>query len=54
LPDYAPGCNGRGTNSNLGLILPCVFVKGKCQGLMFSDFVSLTPFKQLKQLFPRP
>jgi len=30
-----------------------VDVKGKCQGLMFSDFVSLTPFKQLEQIFLR-
>jgi hypothetical protein len=30
-----------------------VVVKGICQGLMFSDFVSLTPFKRLEQLFLR-
>jgi len=32
---------------------PYVVVKGKCQGLMFSDFVSPTPFKRLERLFPR-
>ena len=30
-----------------------VVVKGKCQGLMFSDFVSRTPFRQLRQFVPR-
>jgi len=30
-----------------------VVVKGKCQVLMFSDFVSPTPFKRLERLFPR-
>ena len=30
-----------------------VVVKGKCQGLVFSDFVSPTPFRQLRRLVPR-
>ena len=30
-----------------------VVVKGKCQGLMFSDSVSPTPFKQLRRFVPR-
>ncbi len=42
-----------GAKPPLLLTFPLVVVKGKCQGLMFSDFVSLTPFKQLEQLFPR-
>ena len=34
-------------------IWAAVVVKGKCQGLMFSDFVSQTPFRQLRRLVPR-
>ena len=30
-----------------------VVVKGICQGLMFSDFVSPTPIRRLGRLFPR-
>jgi len=30
-----------------------VVVKGKCQGLMFSDSVSPTPFRQLRRLVLR-
>jgi len=29
---------------------PHVVVKGKCQGLMFSDFVSPTPFQTTKAI----
>ena len=38
---------GVGLPSETGYVSGVV-VKGKCQGLMFSDFVSLTPFKQLE------
>ena len=36
----------------IGAGIPPVVVKGKCQGLMFSDFVSPAPFKRLGLLSP--
>jgi len=49
LPTHKKGVS----HATQGRNTPYVVVKGKCQGLMFSDSVSLTPFKLLGQLFPR-
>ena len=40
-------------HTHLFLFTASVVVQGKCQGLMFSDSVSSTPFRQLRRFVPR-